>query len=316
MINHERDTILVPTDFTDVSEFAIDHAVEIARIFDHKICLLHVVSKRASGSDREVIKKEALENQAQAISRRTGLTVFSLVEEGSIFTVIRDIAIKIQAEFIVIGIHGKKGVQHLVGSYAYKVVCSATVPVLVVKHMHHHVGYKNIVLPVDFSKKRSHKISKAIDFAKYFGATVRVFGFLSSENKSKIIKKEALLKGVTDTFKKQAINVTTQLLVNPGIDWAEALMKYASEIDADLIMMVAEKAARMPEFFYSNATERIIDKADIPILTVAPIEEQKEADYHKKAFLKPFIDPLGLLDPIDSASDEAIDDHPSNKKKS
>jgi nucleotide-binding universal stress UspA family protein len=291
----ERDTILVPTDFTDVSEFAIDHAVEIAKICKHKICLLHVVSKRSLGSERVMILKENLENQAEAISRRTGLSVFGLLEDGSIFTTISEVASRILAEFIVMGIHGKKGVQHLVGSYAYKVVRSMNIPVFVVKHMHHHVGYKNIVLPVDFSRKRAHKVAQAVKFARYFGATVRVFGFLSSSNKAKIIKKEALLKGVTDIFKKHDIEVTTQLLVNPGIDWAEALMKYAEDIDADLIMMVADKAGRMPEFFYSNATERIIDKADVPILTVAPLVEIKEDDAQKKAFLRPFVDPLGLL---------------------
>ncbi len=291
----ERDTILVPTDFEDVSEFAIDHAVEIAKIFKHKICLLHVFSKRSVGTDKLVILREELENQAKAISRRTGLFVFSLLEEGSIFTTISDVAGRINAEFIVMGIHGKKGVEHLVGSYAYKVVCSVTIPVLVVKHMHHHVGYKNIVLPVDFSKKRAHKIAQAISFARYFDAKVRIFGFLSSANKARIIKKEALLKGVTDVFKKNKIDVATQLFVNPGIDWAEALMKYAEDIDADLIMMVANKAGRVAEFLYANATERIIDKADIPILTVAPIVEIKEDDAQKKAFLRPFIDPLGLL---------------------
>ncbi len=307
MNSQERDTILVPTDFTDVSEFAIDHAVEIAKIFNHKICMLHVASKRSIGAERVLILEENLENQADAISRRTGLTVFSLVEDGSIFTTISDVADRLMAEFIVMGIHGKKGVQHLVGSYAYKVVCSVTIPVLVVKHMHHHVGYKNIVLPVDFAKKREHKVMQAVNFARYFGATVRVFGFLSSRNKAKIIKKEALLKGVTDIFKKHDIEVTTQLLVNPGIDWAEALMNYAEEIDAELIMMVADKAGRMPEFFYSNATERIIDKADVPILTVAPLVEMKKDDAQKKAFLRPFIDPLGLLGHDDLQIDDGLE---------
>jgi nucleotide-binding universal stress UspA family protein len=291
----ERDTILVPTDFTDVSEYAIDHAIEIARIFKHKICLLHVISRRTTGSGKMMIMQENMENQAAAISERTMLEVFYMIVEGSIFTTISEVADRINAEFIVMGIHGMKGVQHIVGSYAYKVISSSNIPVVVVKHMHHHVGYKNIVLPVDFSKKRAHKIAEAIKIAKYFGATIRIFGFLSTENKAKIIKKEALLKGVTEVFAKQGIPVTTDLLVNPGYDWAEALMRYAEEIDADLIMMVVEKAGRISDMFYSNATERIIDKADVPLLTVVPIDKFREDEIQKKAFLKPFLDPLGLL---------------------
>jgi nucleotide-binding universal stress UspA family protein len=299
----ERDTILVPTDFTDVSEYAVDHAIEIAKIFKHKICLLHVISRRTTGSGKMMIMQENMENQAAAISERTMLEVFYMIVEGSIFTTISEVADRINAEFIVMGIHGMKGVQHIVGSYAYKVISSSNIPVVVVKHMHHHVGYKNIVLPVDFSKKRAHKIAEAIKIAKYFGATIRIFGFLSTENKAKIIKKEALLKGVTEVFAKQGIPVTTDLLVNPGYDWAEALMRYAEEIDADLIMMVVEKAGRVSDMFYSNATERIIDKADVPLLTVAPIDKFREDEIQKKAFLKPFLDPLGLLSPPENHGD-------------
>lgn len=295
MHQSERDTILVPTDFSDVSEFAVDHAVEIAKLFNHRICLLHVIGKRTPGTDRHVLIQEDLQAQAGAIARRTGLAVSFRVETGSIFSVISQVADQVAAEFIVMGIHGKKGVQHLVGSFAYKVVCSSTVPVLVVKHMHHHVGYRNIVVPIDFSRESTQKITQAILLAKYFNASVRVFGFLSSINKAKIIKKEALLKSVTDVFKKQGIPVTTDLLVKPGSEWADSLMRFADEIDADLIMIVAEKGSRIPEIFSSNAAEKIIDKADVPVLTFAPLIEDSGASGNK-TFLRPFIDPLGLLD--------------------
>jgi nucleotide-binding universal stress UspA family protein len=304
MHQSERDTILVPTDFSDVSEFAIDHAVEIAKIFNHRICLLHVVSKRTPGTTRHMALQEKLQTQADAVSRRTRLSVSFLLEAGSIFTVISEVADRIPAEFIVMGIHGKKGVQHLVGSYAYKVVCSSNVPVMVVKHMHHHVGYKNIVVPIDFSRESTQKITQAILFAKYFNARVRVFGFLSSTNKAKIIKKEALLKNVTDVFKKQRIPVTTDLLVKPGIDWEFALMRFAGEMEADLIMIVAEKGSQIPEIFSSNSAEVIIDKADVPVLTFAPRNEDLAYPSGKKAMIRPFVDPLGLLDDKPPASDE------------
>ena len=302
MDQQERDTLLVPTDFTDVSDFAVDHAIEIAKIFGRKICLLHVVHKKNIETSRLMLLEKNMETHAAAIIRRTGLSVSYLVVEGSIFTTISEVAERIRAEFIVMGIHGKRGVQLLVGSYAYKVVKSSRIPVLLVKHMHHHVGYKNIVLPVNFSGKRAHKIAEAIKFARYFSATVRIFGYQSSLNKAKILNKEALLNNVREIFKKENIQVSTDLLVNPGYDWAEALMKYASDIDADLVMMVADKPGFMTDMFSANATERIIDRADVPILAVAPSEIYREEQLQKRAFLKPFIDPLGLLSETETQS--------------
>ena len=294
MDEKNKDAVLVPIDFTDVSEFAIDHAIEIAKISRRKIYLLHVVSKRIT-SGKLMLLQETLDNHISGIMKRTRLKVSYLLVEGNIFTTISEVAGKVGAEFIVMGMHGKKGVQHIVGSYAYKVVKSSKIPVLLVKHMHHHVGYKNIVLPINFSKKRVHKIAEAKKFARYFDATIRIFGFQSTHNKAKIINKEALLNSVREVFNKENIRVTIDLLVNPGYDWAEALMKYAEDIDADLIMMVADNPGRIQDMFSSNATERIIDKADVPILAVAPIEKFHDEEVQKRAFLKPFLDPLGLL---------------------
>ncbi|MBW6497052.1 MAG: universal stress protein [Bacteroidales bacterium] len=289
-----RENILVPTDLTDVANFSMDHATEIAKIFNHKIVLLHVVGKKVLGTPREKeIEKKLKEAMAQ-IKSRAKLKVSYLIEEGTIFTTISKVADRIRAEFIVMGIHGKKGVQHIMGSYAYKVVCSVNVPVMVVKHLHHHVGYKNIALPIDFSQESTQKIIKAAKFSNYFGANIRVFGFLGTRNKATIFKKEALLKKVKDTFGDLGLDVTTDLCIDPNIDWPEALMTFADKIEADLILIVAEKGSSIPDIFSQNSTERIIDKADVPILTVVPTQEDGDSSLEKSLVVRSFIDPMGL----------------------
>lgn len=53
MASIERDTIIVPTDFTPVADCAIDHALEIAKLFNHKVCLLHIVGKNLQRAARK-----------------------------------------------------------------------------------------------------------------------------------------------------------------------------------------------------------------------------------------------------------------------
>lgn len=296
MIKQLRDKILVPTDFTDVVNYSIDHATEIAKIFNHKIVLLHVVGRKVLGTPRQKEIENKLKQRVAQIKSRAGLKVSYLVEEGSIFTTIAQVADRIRAEFIVMGIHGKKGVQHIMGSYAYKVVCSSSIPVMVVKSKHHHVGYKNIVLPIDFSQETTQKILKAVRFSKYFGARIRVFGFLFTRNKATIFEKEALLKRVKNTFAELGLDVTTDLCVDPAIDWPEALMKFSQRIDADLIMIVAEKGDSIADIFTQNTAEQIIDKADVPVLTVIPTADEDEGDDGNSLVVRSFIDPLGLTE--------------------
>ncbi len=291
------EAILVPVDFTDVSDYALDHAMALATMFNFRVYLLHVISKRQKGSEKEKQAEESLGRIASRLKNEHGLRVIQRVMDGNVFDTINGVADHLGASFIVMGVHGKKGIQHLTGSYPYKVACRTHVPVLVVKDKHRHVGFRNIVVPVDFSKRSAQKITQAIRFSKVFGATVRVFGFLSSENKAKIINKEALLKSVNDIFKENNVPVTTHLMVNPDYNWPEALLVFGEQVDADLFMIVAERGGRIQDIFSPNKTERILDKTDVPVLTVMPCAEDlaAEAASANKGLITPFVDPLGLI---------------------
>jgi nucleotide-binding universal stress UspA family protein len=289
----ERDIILVPTDFTPVADCAMDHAIEIAKLFNHRICMLHVIPKKTTAG-----QKEKIETQLQKIAKnhadRSSLQITSRVEAGSIFDEISNTANRIYAEFIIMGIHGKKGVQHILGSYAYKVISSSNVPVLVVKQKNHHVGYDKIVIPIDFSVDSSQKINKAIRFAKYFDSTIHIIGVLGSSSKVSKINKEVLLKKVHNYILDAGVKSTHEVLIRPGSEIHEEVLCYAEKVDADLIMIVAEKSGPFTEFLGRNEAEQIIDKADIPVLTIIPNEEYDDDD--DNSMLSTFFDPLGLID--------------------
>lgn len=292
----ERDIILVPTDFTPVADCALDHALEIAKLFNHKICLLHIVNKKLISLQKKKYEKR-LQKIAETNSNRSGIEITFRIEEGSILDEINSIASLLKAEFIVMGIHGKKGVQHIIGSYAYKVIVNSVIPVMVVKNKHHHDGYNNIVIPIDFSYESSQKIIKAIKFAKYFGSTIHVIGVIGSSSSVSKIKKEVLLKKVHDLIEDHGVNAVTEVLVKPGSDVQDEVLAYSEKNDADLIMIVAEKSGPFTELLGRNAAEQIIDKADIPVLTIIPNDEYDEDE--EESLLSTFFDPLGLMDKPD-----------------
>ena len=292
-----RDTILVPVDFSDVAGYAMDHASAIARMFNYRIVLLHVAEKMVKGSKEETEVEQALTDISSWIGNSHEVKVNYMIRTGNILKVINAVADKLHASFVVMGVHGKRGVSKLTQSYAYKMVCGSRAPVMVVKDKHHHLGYRNIVIPIDFSKRSTQKIAQAIKFAKFFDAQIRVFGFLSSDNKAKIINKEALLKSVTGVFEENKVSVTTDLVVDPGMAWPEALIDFSEKVKAELIMIVAERGGRIQEIFSPNYTEKILDNVDVPVLTIAPCDEDlaDESNYDRQWIVTPFVDPLGLI---------------------
>ncbi len=286
-----KNSILVPTDLTDVAEYALDHAVNIARLFNRKIILLHVLTKKKS--DENV--KMKLEQRSSKLSEDTDLDVSYLIVEGSIFTTISEVAENVNAEFIIMGIHGKKGLQHIVGSYAYKVIISSKVPVLVVKKKHSPTGYKNIVLPIDFTVESTQKVNKAIEFAKYFDATIRIIGFLSTKSSVWKIKKEVILQKVTDHIKQAGVDVTAEIIIKPGAVIHDIVLDYAYRIKAEMIMIVAEVGDNFTDIFSRNSAEQIVDKSDLPVLTVIPDPVEEKDHKSKQTVFKPFIDPFGVI---------------------
>ena len=119
--------VLVPTDFTEVSLIAYNHAALLTKQIGGRLDLLHVVSKKEEVSDTHTKLDEAI---ALIKADYPGMEIKSHVRVGSIFDDIGDTAAEIGAQMIVMGTHGKKGWQHVTGSRALKVVTNSKLPFL------------------------------------------------------------------------------------------------------------------------------------------------------------------------------------------
>ena len=137
-------TILVPVDFTEFSNRAADYAAMIARRFGAKIQLVHVIEQftySVTDTIQVVDHYSALRTIAQPLMDtlknrlgRKGVKVDGLVTRGNPAFQIVEQARKNRSDLIVMGTHGRTGVQHLLlGSVAERVVRLATCPVLTVR---------------------------------------------------------------------------------------------------------------------------------------------------------------------------------------
>jgi nucleotide-binding universal stress UspA family protein len=133
--------ILVPLDFSDPANQALEYAMQLARQLQARLTLLHVthlppladVDITAYMAQVEASAQQALEACLQR-AQQDGLPVQSLLVQGVPWRAIVDQAKTIQADLIVMSTHGRTGVQHfLLGSVAEKVVRLAPCPVLVTR---------------------------------------------------------------------------------------------------------------------------------------------------------------------------------------
>ena len=144
--------ILVPTDLSEGAEQALDYACELGRLLGSQIHLLNVISIPALGVPELGVAltasmiDELVVNNQDAIERlaRTRCTANLgqvLVRTGDARDMINATAQELGIDLIVMGTHGRRGLERLaMGSDAELVLRASTVPVLLVRDKAEHVS--------------------------------------------------------------------------------------------------------------------------------------------------------------------------------
>ena len=128
--------MLVPTDFSPGSECALTAATGLAQQFRARLTLLHAAHVPDEFDLYLRIMEPALQREIEARRKRVeeaAVTVDTLVTRGAAGQTIVETARRKGVDLIVIGTHGRTGLQHLlIGSVAERVVRLAPCPVIVV----------------------------------------------------------------------------------------------------------------------------------------------------------------------------------------
>ena len=136
--------ILVPTDFSEYSQQAIQYARELAQTFGATLLLLHVVElppypieglplSHLGGTLLEDLEQYATSDLAQVLAKEAEVTVGRRVVVGIPYRTIVEVAADEKVDLIVMATHGRTGFSHLfMGSVAERVVRTAPCPVLTI----------------------------------------------------------------------------------------------------------------------------------------------------------------------------------------
>jgi len=141
-------TILFPTDGSEESLEALDHALDIANRYEATLHALYVVDTGYPYGDFDSVAIEwgrivdALQQEGEQtldeIERRAGRTdtavVRTILEDNVIHRAILQYADQNDVDLIVMGTHGRRGIDRwLLGSVTERVMRTADVPVLTVR---------------------------------------------------------------------------------------------------------------------------------------------------------------------------------------
>ena len=276
----ERNKILVPVDFTDISDAAIQHAILLAKNVNAEIDLLHVIQKsfvfigKKSNYEDQIIEAgtmNKLQELANRITEEEKIETDILAVQGNIYNTITAIASEICANFVIMGTHGVKGIQHITGSNALKIIYHSPVPFLLTQSKGPLDGlYDNIVFPLDSQQESIQKTDWAIYFAKKFNSKINILTPTESDSYlSKRVKNNlAYVKGKLD---KNNVSFSINVSTRDSAFLADEVNKYAEEVNANLILIMIYPSRGAGEFFITPTQQKIISNpAEIPVFCVNP----------------------------------------------
>lgn len=256
---------IVPHDFTEVADIALEHAIATAKPLGAEIYLLHVVAKEKdiNGADKKL--------DAVVAKYSGSVKIIPSVRLGNIFEDIGDFASEHHAELIFMGTHGTHGWQHLTGMNALKVITHSSVPFIIVQaKTPKEKGYNDILVPLDLNKETKQKLAIVANIAKYFNSRVHV---VTPEETDEFLRHQ--VKGnilfAKKYFEERNIEVTTTVLPSSG--FGKNVLNHGISIGADLIAIMNLNKNNMLGTILSNHEEMIItNEAQIPTLIMNPIE--------------------------------------------
>jgi len=271
--------IIVPVDFSEQSEFALEAAAALANRNNSEILTLHMLEisnavftkaddakqtetiyflRLAEKKFEEFLDKDYLKN----------IKVTPIVKQFKVFSEINDIAKEHEADLIVMGSQGASGIKGiLIGSNTEKVVRHSEIPVLVIKHNPILVEFENVVFACDFSEEAIEQYNRAKEMVKKLGAIMHLVHVNLPGSKfkssSEIEKQVAnfLRKAEGSLEKINKVNYVNDYTIEKGI------LNFANVMGADLIAVATHGRKGIAHFFEGSISEDIANHSTLPVMT-------------------------------------------------
>lgn len=270
--------IVVAIDFSKNSIQALEYSIMLANVISADIMMVWVDKP---DTDESIYNNEGHEHRHEAKGRieelikkysktlKKGKLSYKL-RKGKVYKEVSNQAKYNDAFLIVAGSHGVSGFESfMIGSNANKIVTYAPCPVITLRETFPiKKTVKKIVLPIDNSSATRQKVPFAMEFARYFGAEIHVLELQSSTLKSirRIVTKytEQVTKFLADNKMKFVVksvdcdNITT------------AAIKYATEIDADQIVIMTEQEEETSNIWLGPFAMQMVNNSPVPVVSIHP----------------------------------------------
>jgi len=266
------DTILVATDGSDVAGVAATQAIALAGQFGASIHALYVREDEADEGGDVATTAVAERAATTDVAAKTAI----VDADGPVHRAILDYATDHDADCVVMGAHGRTGLdQYVLGTVAERTLRESSVPVVTV-HEETVVAedLETILVPTDGSDCSAVAAAHAVTLAEATGASLHVvhvvdLGVLPVDGSGALLDElqqagQHALESVIDRAEDVSSVQASLLSGSPH----SAIVDYAEDESVDLVVMGTHGRTGFDRYLLGSVTERVVRLSDRPVLTL------------------------------------------------
>ena len=291
-------SILIATDFSEASEKPLRYSLALARFYESKLCLAHVVSSLgltmagpgASVACEEAALREAAQLDASLVrtGALTGIQHKFIVRQGELWPELQEIIREESADLLLVGTHGRHSIAKLFfGSIAEQIFRQADCPVLTFGPCSHDrpwfdtsSTHPTFLFATDFGHASLHGLPQAIAAANQFGAKLALLSIIPAAPSST----DEVLTDWQENARMRTLQRLAELADAAGLDTrpqlytefksarpvSEKILEISDNLRADLIIMGLHDSAYTGVISHLDlaTTYDVVSQASSPVLTV------------------------------------------------
>ncbi len=261
-------TIIVPTDFSEAAENALIYAMDIAKLMDASIVLLHVCNTNnsvASEPELEEKNKKAIYLLEQHMTKESNIKFEICVQPKFIVDKILEVAEEKNASLIIFGVP-EEGVfdESIVGNTTSDAISNLVTPILMIPSKAKFKIPSKIVFAADYSElENDQPLSALLNFITFFNSKVFILN-VKGKNEKTPSKSVAAFLSLRKHLKK--VDHSIHKVINDDV--VSGINQFVEETSSEIVAMIPHRHNFLYRLFNFSNTKKMAFQSHVPLLAL------------------------------------------------
>ncbi len=268
--------ILIPFDFSECAENALNYALNIKEKTQAELCLLNICMLPSPYAETDYYYEASVVEETEQANRErlhqlkkdTPALFGSQIETSSHISVTEGIKHRLQEQdidLIIMGTKGAKGLYEILfGSHASSLVKETKVPTLVVPESYKTHGFARMAFAGDYENVEDPQEAYILaDLCQAFNAELEIF-YVNPLNEPITQEKAFQAAQLEDYFKDTKHSYHEIKHQSPE----QGITEYIDQHKIDLISMIPRRHTVLETLFKGSLTKKMVSHLQIPILVL------------------------------------------------